>query len=38
MPTSYAAVPTFTFRELTIWHTKVPHVEHAAVPPSKSAA
>jgi len=34
MPTCEAAVPTFTFRELTIWRTKLPHVEHAAMPPS----
>jgi hypothetical protein len=34
MPTSDAAVPTFTFRELTIWRTKLPHVELAALPSS----
>jgi hypothetical protein len=32
MPTSDVAVSTFTFRELTIWSTKLPHVEHAAMP------
>jgi hypothetical protein len=38
MSTSDAAVPTFTFRELTIWRTKLLYVEHAAVLPLKSAA
>ena len=36
MPTSDAAVPTFAFREPTIWRTKLPHVEQAAMPPSNT--
>jgi hypothetical protein len=31
MPTSDAAVPSYTFRERTIWRTKLPHVKHAAM-------
>jgi outer membrane protein assembly factor BamB len=36
MPTRDARVPTFTFHELTIWRTDLPHVEHAAMPPSNT--
>jgi glucose dehydrogenase len=31
MPTRDAAIPTFTFRQLPIWRTKLPHVKHAAM-------
>ena len=36
MPTIEAKVPTSTFGELTIWRTKLPHVEHAVLPPSNT--